>query len=111
MGESGSESMVMLDQSNCLNAVAASAANDFTGAWYNPAESGWGASVHLREGAEFTGFFLYDALGEPRWVLASENRATLCACRFTSTKAFARPARFSKIPGAKSAATSCGLIR
>ena len=75
MGESGSESMVMLDQSNCLNAVAASAANDFTGAWYNPAESGWGASVHLREGAEFTGFFLYDALGEPRWVLASENRA------------------------------------
>jgi len=75
MGESGAESMVMLDQSNCLNAVPASAATDFTGAWFNPAEPGWGASVHLREGAEFTGFFLYDALGEPRWVLASESRA------------------------------------
>ncbi len=78
MGESGSESMLMLDQSNCLSpGIGAGPAvpTDFTGAWYNPAESGWGASVHLREGAEFTGFFLYDALGEPRWVLASENRA------------------------------------
>ena len=78
MGESGSESMVMLDQSNCLSpgmGIGPAVATDFTGAWYNPAESGWGASVHLREGAEFTGFFLYDSLGEPRWVLASENRA------------------------------------
>jgi hypothetical protein len=73
MGESGSEPMVLLDQSSCLS--SATPPSDYSGAWYNAAESGWGASVHLRDAVEFIGFFVYDESGVPRWVLASESTA------------------------------------
>jgi len=53
-----------------------------TGAWYAPAESGWGQvlSQFPGDGGASTTFvvhYLYDAVGEPRWVLAVEPTASL----------------------------------
>ena len=48
---------------------------DITGHYYNPAESGWGQTYesYISDGVaqQFILTYLYDAAGEPRWVLAS----------------------------------------
>lgn len=67
LGQSGSEPMALLDRSRCVNG------SDQTGAWYNPAQPGWGASVHRTPSLEFISFFIYDALGQPRWLLAPDG--------------------------------------
>lgn len=52
-----------------------------TGSWYLPAESGWGQTYDSYRTAagqarEFVGSFIYDASGEPRWVLADLEAGT-----------------------------------
>ncbi len=48
---------------------------DITGHYYNPAESGWGQTYesYISDGVaqQFILTYLYDAAGEPRWVLGS----------------------------------------
>jgi Leucine-rich repeat (LRR) protein len=52
-----------------------------TGAWYNPAESGWGQVVHqfVANGQvnSFKVDFVYDDAGEPRWLLAQGTQDAL----------------------------------
>jgi hypothetical protein len=52
-----------------------------TGAWFNPAESGWGQVVHqfVLNGQvnSFKVDFLYDDAGEPRWLLAQAPQDAL----------------------------------
>jgi hypothetical protein len=53
-----------------------------TGAWYAPPESGWGQVVSQFPGdggvnTTFVVHYLYDTLGEPRWLLAVEPTASL----------------------------------
>lgn len=54
-----------------------------TGAWYNPAESGWGQVIHafVSGGTNyvFAVDYLYDGAGEPRWVLGQGTDAQLVA--------------------------------
>lgn len=54
-----------------------------TGAWFNPAESGWGQVVHqfVANGQvnSFKVDFLYDDAGEPRWLLAQAPQDALTA--------------------------------
>jgi hypothetical protein len=41
---------------------------DYTGLWFNPAESGWGLSLHQGATHNMFGlFFVYDANGQPEW--------------------------------------------
>jgi hypothetical protein len=70
---SGSEPMKFLGASGCLSGSNVTTPTDFTGMWYQPATSGWGASVHVAPEIEFVQFFVYDALGQPRWVLGTNN--------------------------------------
>ena len=77
LGESGSERMQFLGASGCISGNNVSTPTDFTGLWYQPSTSGWGASVHIAPGLEFVPFFIYDALGQPRWVLGNHSAPTL----------------------------------
>ncbi len=40
---------------------------DYTGAWYVPAEPGWGLTVFNYPGQVFALFFVYDTQGRPAW--------------------------------------------
>jgi hypothetical protein len=40
---------------------------DFTDLWWNPAESGWGISIHVKREAFFAAWFVYDSAGKPTW--------------------------------------------
>jgi YVTN family beta-propeller protein len=42
-----------------------------SGLWWNPDESGWGASVTQRGGTLFIALFTYDRAGAPKWYVAS----------------------------------------
>lgn len=42
-------------------------AYDFTDLWWNPAESGWGISMHVKRNVFFAAWFVYDAAGKPTW--------------------------------------------
>ena len=42
-------------------------AYDFTDLWWNPAESGWGISIHVKRQSLFAAWFAYDASGNPVW--------------------------------------------
>ncbi len=77
LGESGSERMQLLGASGCISGNDVSTATDFTGLWYQPSTAGWGASVHIAPGLEFVPFFIYDELGQPRWVLGTNNAPTI----------------------------------
>ncbi len=73
LGQSGSEKMVLLGASSCANGPAL-ANTDYTGAWYMPSLSGWGASIFSSPSVEFVPFFVYDQQGQPRWLLGSDER-------------------------------------
>jgi lysyl endopeptidase len=51
----------------------------YTGAWYPPSESGWGYTSNSfipgdgSAARDFNIYYLYDAAGQPRWVLGSSN--------------------------------------
>jgi len=50
-----------------------------TGAWYHPAEEGWGAtydSYSTGTAREFVASYFYDAVGQPRWVLGDTPATT-----------------------------------
>lgn len=40
---------------------------DFTDLWWNPSESGWGLSIHVKRSILFGAWFVYDASGKPTW--------------------------------------------
>lgn len=68
-GIGGSEHFVQLAASTCLTFQGTPA--DFTGQWYAPAQAGYGMDVLALSTQQFDAFYLYDALGEPRWVAGS----------------------------------------
>ena len=77
LGLSGSEPMKFLGASSCISGSNVSTPTDFTGLWYQPSTAGWGASVHIAPSLEFVPFFIYDELGQPRWVLGTHGAPTL----------------------------------
>lgn len=48
-------------------------AHDFTDLWWNPAESGWGISIHVKRAAFFAAWFAYDSVGNPTWYSLSNG--------------------------------------
>ncbi len=77
LGLSGSEPMKFLGASGCIRGSNVTTPTDFTGMWYQPSTSGWGGSLHIAPGLEFVQFFIYDALGQPRWVLGTNNAPSI----------------------------------
>jgi len=77
LGLSGREPMQFLGASGCISGSNVSTPTDFTGLWYQPSTAGWGASVHIAPGLEFVPFFIYDDLGQPRWVLGTHGAPSL----------------------------------
>lgn len=77
LGLSGSEPMQFLGASGCISGDNVRTPTDFTGLWYQPSTAGWGASVHIAPGLEFVPFFIYDDLGQPRWVLGTHGAPTV----------------------------------
>lgn len=44
---------------------------DYSGAWWNPEESGWGVSLHQSASRQmFVAFYIYDSAGLPVWYVA-----------------------------------------
>jgi hypothetical protein len=49
---------------------------DFSGLWWNPAESGWGVALAQQSGTIFAAWFTYDATGKATWYVASNCALT-----------------------------------
>ena len=58
----------------CAAAHAAPLSPDPTGDWYNPNESGWGATIAQQGEVVFALLFVYDEQGRPEWFVASDVR-------------------------------------
>ena len=49
-------------------------AYNFTDLWWNPAESGWGISIHVKRSILFAAWFAYDSTGAPTWYTIQGGR-------------------------------------
>jgi len=70
-GQSGSERFTRLGAGGCPNFDGA--ATNFNGAWYVPAQSGYGMDVLALPGQLFSTFYFYDALGFARWGIGTAS--------------------------------------
>lgn len=68
-GQSGSEPMERLGR------ALPAPAEERTGLWYAPSESGWGLSVYSVGGNETVLVYYYDASGRPRWAIGERVAA------------------------------------
>lgn len=46
-------------------------ATDYSGMWWNPAESGWGAEITHQNNTMFVTLYVYDGANQPTWYFAS----------------------------------------
>lgn len=53
---------------------AAYPAYDYTDLWWNPLESGWGISIHVKKDKLFAAWFVYDSSGKPTWYTLQQGR-------------------------------------
>ena len=44
---------------------------DYSDLWWNPTESGWGMAMSQQYGITFLAWYIYDATGNPTWLVAS----------------------------------------
>ncbi len=65
MGYVGTTQFSVADDSAALS--SAFPAYDFTDLWWNPNESGWGISIHVKRNRLFAAWFVYDPSGQPTW--------------------------------------------
>ena len=68
-GQYGSEPFSILAPLSCPQNNGAPA--QWSGAWYQPGNGGWGFSVTAVSAADAEAVYIFDALGEPRWLLGS----------------------------------------
>ncbi len=69
-GYTGSEPMIRLDTSGCP--AYQGAPLNGSGHWFSPSRSGFGYSVDLEPTVEIFATYVYDGLGQPRWLIAQE---------------------------------------
>lgn len=70
-GYTGSEPMIRLDTNGCP--AYQGAPLNGSGHWFAPSRSGYGFSVDLEPSVEIFATYVYDGLGQPRWLIAQEN--------------------------------------
>ncbi len=61
----------LLAVASALAPAAPASSLNYTGMWWNPAESGWGINVNHQGDIVFATLFTYDANGAPMWVKMS----------------------------------------
>lgn len=66
-GVSGSKSL----SRQLFGSGAGASAVDYTDLWWNSGESGWGIALTQQAPTIFATWYSYDALGQPRWYMAS----------------------------------------
>ena len=71
-GDAGSERFTRLGPASPCVAVGAQQAN-LDGQWFAPTQSGYGMDVLALPNFQQDTFYLYDALGQPRWVAGSSS--------------------------------------
>lgn len=57
-------------------APVAAAATNYTDLWFSPRETGWGLGITHQAGAMFLAWFVYDDVGRPSWLFASDCRVS-----------------------------------
>ena len=67
-------SAVFTVSNETIGRTAAYPAYNFTDLWWNPAESGWGISIHVKRGILFAAWFAYDSTGAPTWYTIQGGR-------------------------------------
>ena len=70
-GVGGSEHFTTLSRNACVPVGAQSVG--LSGQWYAPTQSGYGMDVVAEPQLQFNAFYLYDALGQPRWLVGSNS--------------------------------------
>ena len=70
-GESGSQKISFITTAGCQSLQGK---QQVDGNWYNPADSGYGYDVNSYPGLEALLAYLYDGLGQPRWLQASRSQ-------------------------------------
>ena len=65
-GLSGSEHFARASGTACVSLNDAQVG--LTGQWYAPTQSGYGMDVVTQPNLQFDAFYLYDAIGQPRWL-------------------------------------------
>ncbi len=70
-GVAGSERFVVLARNSCVTVGGQSVG--LAGQWYAPTQPGYGMDVVAEPQLQFDAFYLYDALGQPRWLIASDG--------------------------------------
>jgi hypothetical protein len=68
-GSSGSEAFELVAQPACVNAGASV---NLSGEWFPPAQSGYGFDALVLPSQQFEAFYMYDASGNPRWVVGAK---------------------------------------
>lgn len=71
-GESGAETFTLLARTGACPTFDGSITN-FNGNWFAPSQSGYGVDVLALPEQQFDTFYLYDALGNPTWVIGANN--------------------------------------
>jgi subtilisin family serine protease len=69
-GTSGSEAFELIAQPACVN-VGGNV--NLNGEWFPPAQAGYGFDALVLPGQQFDAFYMYDASGNPRWVVGANG--------------------------------------
>jgi subtilisin family serine protease len=95
-GQSGSERFTRLGAGACPNFNGAP--TNFNGAWYVPAQSGYGLDALALPDQLFTAFYFYDALGLARWgVGTAQPFAPANALALTQSNGFCPSCDYRKV--------------
>jgi subtilisin family serine protease len=70
-GVGGSERFTVITRNACVPVGGQSVG--LSGQWYAPAQPGYGMDVVADPQLQFDAFYLYDTLGQPRWLIASSG--------------------------------------
>ncbi len=70
-GQRGSERFAQLSGTDCVSLGSSSVG--LSGQWFPPAQPGYGVDVVAQPDLQFDAFYLYDALGQPRWLVGSSG--------------------------------------
>lgn len=61
---------------------------EYTGTYYDPADSGWGISVNTQGDTQLTVIYYYDENGQPRWALGDNSTSIKSSTDMLSYKGF-----------------------
>ena len=104
VGGMGYLSMLTTPQVDAIAAALAAApttglsSSNYTGLWWNPAESGWGISLNHQGDTVFAALFTYGSTGTPMWLVMSAGTKQADGRTYAGTLYRARGPAFDAVP-------------